>query len=339
VILVSGVDRRTVDTALRLGEILNLNMDGALQKPVLIDALRGKLSKSRDARAVIDVDDLRDAIHGNQIQPIYQPKIVRDADGQWRICEVETLARWLRDDAVTILPSEFIEIAEQSGLLPQLTRSLLEQVIAQLTDWDARGLKLTAAVNVSPSVLSDETFPDQLEVLMQKHGLDNSRLILELTETAVMRNAQLAMEVLSRARVKGFGLAIDDFGTGYSSIEQLYRMPFNELKIDRFLVRDIGKRLEAADVVEAIVALGHKLKLSVCAEGVESQHALSFLLEAGCDKFQGFYVGRPVSARALEQRARDFEAKGFDSLGWQSDTPQSESHSADGKGSLTLLCL
>ena len=117
-------------------------------------------------------------------------------------------------------------------------------------------------------------------------------------------------------------------------------MPFNELKIDRFLVRDIGTRLEAADIVEAIITLGHKLRLSVCAEGVESQHALSFLLESGCDKFQGFYIGRPVSAEALEQRAREFEARGFESLGWQSDAAPLEScESAEKRRSLPLLCL
>ena len=150
----------------------------------------------------------------DQIQPIYQPKVGRDSGGRWRVCETETLARWHRDDSVTVLPSEFIEVAEQSGLLPQLTRSLLKQVVTQLSDWGSRGLCLNAAVNVSPSVLSDETFPDQLEVLMQQHSLDNSRLVLELTETAVMRNAELAMEVLSRVRVKGFGLGDRRFRHG-----------------------------------------------------------------------------------------------------------------------------
>ena len=134
-----------------------------------------------------------------------------------------------------------------------------------------------------------------------------------------MQDAELAIEVLGRIRSKGFGLAIDDFGTGYSSLEQLYRMPFSELKIDRFLVREIGKRLEAATIVEAIIMLGHKLGLQVCAEGVESQQVLSYLLEAGCDKFQGYYVGRPVSAAAFEQRKRRFDESGVESLGWAAE--------------------
>ena len=239
-----------------------------------------------------------------------------------------------------MLPSDFIEVAEKAGLLPEMTHSLLRQVVQQLKEWDERGLQLTAAVNLSPSVLADKSFPDQVEALMQEHGLDNSRLILELTETAVMQDAELAMEVLSRIRIKGFGLAIDDFGTGYSSLEQLYRMPFNELKIDRFLVREIGMRLEAATIVEAIIMLGHKLNLNVCAEGVESQHVLSFLLEAGCDKFQGYYIGRPVSAEALEQRAREFKESGFEALGWKSDQPAVDPQETVQPGrSMPLLCL
>jgi len=236
---------------------------------------------------------------------------VEGFEGRWTIAEVESLARWHRDDSVVVLPSEFIGIAEEAGLLPPLTHSLLRQVVRQLHRWDEKGLHLTAAVNISPTILTDRTFPDQLEALMLEHELENERMTLELTESAAMQNAGLAMEILGRLRIKGFGLAIDDFGTGYSSLEQLYRMPFNELKIDRFLVRELGKNGEATAIVEAIIALGHKLKLTVCAEGVESRQALQQLIAAGCDKFQGYYVGRPLTAAGLELRVREFEKTGL----------------------------
>lgn len=324
VVLVSGMDQRTLNTATSLGEILNLNMDGALQKPILIDTLRRKLKGSKDPRIDVDIDKLREAIETNAITPVYQPKIARDSSGRWAITEVEALARWHRDDSVVILPSEFIGIAEQSGLMPLLTQSMLRQVLGQLKEWDKRGVELVAAVNISPSLLSDSAFPDQLEEITQEFGLDNSRLVLELTESAVMQNAEIAMEVLSRVRIKNFGLAIDDFGTGYSSLEQLYRMPFNEIKIDRFLVRDINQRQEAATIVETIILLARKLNLSVCAEGVDSHDALAFLLEAGCDKFQGYYIGRPVSASALAQCVREFGKLKFESL-----VRKHEPHAAD----------
>ena len=311
VVLVTGMDQRTLTTATQLGEILDLNMGGALQKPVLIDALREKLNTVRSTRDSISHDDMRAAIDSGEIRPVYQPKIVQGFEGRWTIAEIESLARWHREDSVVVLPSEFIGIAEEAGLLPALTHALLRQVVGQLQRWDSKGLHLTAAVNISPSILTDRAFPDQLEALMLEHELDNERLTLELTESAVMQNAGLAMEILGRLRIKDFGLAIDDFGTGYSSLEQLYRMPFNELKIDRFLVRELGKSTEAAHIVEAIIALGHKLKLTVCAEGVETMEVLTQLLDAGCDKFQGYFIGRPVSADALEERVREFERNGF----------------------------
>ena len=316
IILVSGMDSRTLATASQLGEILDLNMGGVLEKPVLIDALRKQLDTAKAPRDSISHEELHEAINNGDIRPVFQPKIVQGFEGRWTIAETEALARWHREDSVVVLPSEFISVAEEAGILPALTRSLLRQVARQLHRWDEKGLHLTVAVNISPSILTDRAFPDQLEALMLEHELDNERLTLELTESAVMKNAGLAMEILGRLRIKGFGLAIDDFGTGYSSLEQLYRMPFNELKIDRFLVRELGKSDEAAAIVEAIIALGHKLKLTVCAEGVETLQALTKLLDAGCDKFQGYFVGRPVTADALVERIREFEKTGFAAAGW-----------------------
>jgi len=221
-----------------------------------------------------------------------------------------------------------------------LTQSLLQQVVLQLRHWESRNIRITASVNVSPSLLTDSTFPDQLENLMREHKLDNSRLILELTESAVMHNAELALEILSRLRLKGFGLSIDDFGTGYSSLEQLYRMPFNELKIDRFLVREMGVRGEAAAIVEAIIAMGHKLKLAVCAEGVESAEVLTSLLESGCDKFQGYLIGRPASAEALEEGIRSFEKTNFPAAGWNAaQKPATHASKSAVRSSMPLLSL
>ncbi len=187
----------------------------------------------------------------------------------------------------------------------------MRQTLVQLAAWDSQGLKLTASVNLSPSLLTDAGFPEQLSALTEEFGVDNSRLTLELTESALTQNAGLAIEILSRMRIKGHNLAIDDFGTGYSSLEQLYRMPFNELKIDRFLVRDIGTRTEASTIVETIILLGHKLGITVCAEGVETRESLEFLVNAGCDKVQGYYVGRPSSAKMVEKRIHEFQQGGF----------------------------
>lgn len=311
IIIVSGMDERTLATTIEVGDSLGLNMDGALTKPVLIDSLKNKLGNTHRSGPSVRVDELERAIADGEIRPAYQPKAVQMDDGSWVISETEALARWYRRDSTVVYPNEFLNVAERAGLLPALTSSMVEQAVSQLRRWEMRGLKLSAAVNLSPSTLTDSGLPDQLEGIMNRYRLENSRLTLELTESAAIQNAGLAMEILSRLRILGFGLSIDDFGTGYSSLEQLYRMPFNELKIDRFLVRDIGIRREAETIAEAIISLGQKLNLAVCAEGVETAVAVDFLYEAGCDKLQGYYLGRPSSPEALEHKARDFQQNGF----------------------------
>lgn len=311
IILVSGMDERTLATTTQVGKSLGLNMQGALTKPVLVDTLRNKLNRLRSVGCEVRADQLDKAIADGEIRPAYQAKAVRQFDGTWAITETEALARWHRRDSSVVFPSQFLGVAEKAGLLPALTRSMLAQVVSQLRRWESRGLQISAAVNLSPSSLTDASFPDQLAALMKKFALENSRLTLELTESAALQNEGLAMEILSRLRILGFGLSLDDFGTGYSSLEQLYRMPFNELKIDRFLVREIGVRREAETIVEAVISLGQKLNLGVCAEGVETPEVVDFLFDAGCDKLQGYYLGRPSSAEALEHRVREFGQKGF----------------------------
>ncbi len=311
IILVSGMDKRTLATAAKVGESLGLNMDGALQKPVLMETLRDKLRKPRSADTVIRPERLEDAIANGEIRPAYQAKAVRKSDGRWAISEAEALARWHRPESEVVFPSQFLTIAEHSGLLPALTDSMLEQVVLQLRDWENRGLHLSVAVNVSSCSLTDATFPDRVEELMRRYGFDNSRLILELTESAAIQNKGLAMEILSRLRIKGFGLSIDDFGTGYSSLEQLYRMPFSELKVDRFLVREVCTRSEAGIIVKAVIKLAKELNIGVCAEGVETADVVDFLLDAGCEKIQGYFLGRPSSAEALETLAMRFQRTGF----------------------------
>ncbi len=309
VVLISGMDDRTLATATQLGGILGLDMRGALQKPIAVNSLRKKLSELTSGRGSIAPLDLKRAIENGEIRPAYQPKLVQSKRGQLSISEVEALARWHRPDSVVILPSEFIGMAEDNGLMPALTWSLLRQVAVQLAAWAKDGISVNAAVNVSPAVLTDTRFPDKLKSMLEQRRLAPSCVTLEITESAVMQHPDVALEILTRLRILGFGLAIDDFGTGYSSLEQLYRMPFSELKVDRFLVREMLTRSDAAAIVEAIIALGHKLGMKVCAEGVESPDILAKLQEAGCNKFQGYLIGRPLSADIFERRYQEFDGE------------------------------
>ena len=168
--------------------------------------------------------------------------------------------------------------------------------LAQCRAWDAAGLQLSVAINLSPQLLNDLAFPDQVARMAAQVGADARRIIFEVTESAAMFDPGTTMDVLTRMRVKNFGLSIDDFGTGYSSLKQLYLMPFSELKIDTSFVRDIFAHEDARTMVETMVLLAHKLRLTACAEGVESQEVLDFLDSRRLRPRPGL-LHRPADAR------------------------------------------
>ena len=146
------------------------------------------------------------------------------------------------------------------------------------------------AVNLSARILDGLQFPDQLSSLVRAHGIEERRLIVEITESGVMSDVARAMDILSRLRIKGFRLSIDDFGTGYSSLVQLYRMPFNEVKIDKSFIMEATNNKEAETIVCSILGLANSLGLTACAEGVESQATLEFLRAHNCNTAQGYLV-------------------------------------------------
>jgi EAL domain-containing protein (putative c-di-GMP-specific phosphodiesterase class I) len=166
--------------------------------------------------------------------------------------------------------------------------------MTQANVWQQAGLQLSVAVNLSPQLLNDLSFPDHIDQMAERLKANRRKIILEVTESAAMSDPAATMEVLTRLRVKNFDLSIDDFGTGYSSLKQLYMMPFSELKIDISFVRDVIDHDDARTMVEIMVLLAHKLHLKTCAEGVETQAILDFLEAAGCDRAQGYFIGKPM---------------------------------------------
>jgi EAL domain-containing protein (putative c-di-GMP-specific phosphodiesterase class I) len=161
-------------------------------------------------------------------------------------------------------------------------------------------------VNVGASLITDLDFPDRLQSVLTEQQIDPSALTMEITETAMLEQHSDTFDILTRLRVKGMNLAIDDFGIGYSSLTQLFRMPFNEMKIDKSLVMSVPHTKEARIMVDAMIELGHKLNLSVCAEGVETDEALDFLGDVHCDSAQGFLIGRPVAAKEIPEMIRQW---------------------------------
>lgn len=308
VIVASGMDTRVLSTAEQLGATQGLQMLGSLQKPIMLPDLEAMLDKARRVERRITESALAEAISAGQIDVYYQPKATRKSEGVWVIEGAEALARWKHPEYGMVLPGEFIPLAEKTGLIAPLTDFVFQAAMEQSKIWSENGLPLTLAINLSAQLLTDLLFPDRLALLLEEYEVEPSWLMLELTESGAMSDPALTMDILTRLRVKDIGLSIDDFGTGYHSLTQLYRMPFSELKIHTSFVLDVCDTEEARTIVDSMIYLAQKLKMSACAEGVESHEVLDFLDKAGCDKAQGFLISRPVPARDLEGVVREWNS-------------------------------
>ncbi len=297
VLVVSGLDQRTVATAERVGAAHGLRMLGWLHKPFKLSSVRELLSRGKSGdRPEIVENDIANGIEAGQFFLVFQPKVTLDG-GVLRIAGAEALARWRHPTHGTVSPMEFIPVVERSKLLLPFTLQVLRQAAQQRRAWSQAGYDVTIAVNISAALIGELNVPELFAQAVAEEGCTPGDIILEVTETGVMTDAKRSMEVLARLRVKGFGLSIDDFGTGYSSLVQLYRMPFNELKVDRSFVAELCVSDEAAAIVRSTIDLSHHLRLKVCAEGVEDKATHDQLIAAGCDIAQGYFYGKPLEAK------------------------------------------
>lgn len=301
IILVSGMDQRTLQTAERLGRSHGLEISGVLQKPVKLADLRDLLqTAASSSRLRYTSQELESAIREGELVVHYQPKATY-GNGHWTIDGAEALVRWQHSTDGLVMPGSFLPLAEESGLIGPITDQVLRTTIQQIAEWLSQGLELNIAVNLSARLIEDLSFPDRVRELLKGHAIPGSSLTLELTESAAMSDPSKAMDIFVRLRISDVGLAIDDFGTGYSSLKQLYELPFDELKIDRTFVAELPDNEEARAIVRATVEMAHALNMTVCAEGVETRGALKYLESVGCDKAQGFLFSQAVSGQEFER--------------------------------------
>ena len=299
VMLVSSLDARVLSTARQFGTSLGLKILKALQKPLSASDLENYLaSRSTDA-SVITVAELQQAIDEYELLLHYQPILHRDHDS-WHVGAVEALVRWQHPTRGLLYPAQFLPLAEQSKLSAKLTDFVLTESLRQVGHWRSRGMDLNLAVNLPAHTVGDLDFPDRLSKVLREHSVDAGALCFEVTEAAAVGEIETVMDSFARLRVRGVGLALDDFGVGTSSLTQLYKMPYSMLKIDGSLIAEMVHAPEAHTIVEAIIDLGHKLSLTVCAEGVEDVMTFDALDHAGCDQLQGMHISKPVPASALE---------------------------------------
>jgi diguanylate cyclase (GGDEF)-like protein/PAS domain S-box-containing protein len=241
--------------------------------------------------------ELRKAISRNELVVYYQPKI-QTATG--RVVGAEALLRWRHHELGMISPADFIPIAEETGLIVPIGNWVLNHVCQQISAWTAAGQPtVQVAVNLSAHQFRQPDLVDRVVEAMQHAGIDPDLLELELTESAVMHNAEAAIRTLMDLHEQGVRLAVDDFGTGYSSLSYLKKFPLDKLKIDRSFVMDIDTNPASAEIVGAIIAMGHSLNLEIVAEGVENDSQLEVLRTLHCDEIQGFYYSRPIPAETF----------------------------------------
>ncbi len=239
---------------------------------------------------------LRRAIEQDELVFHYQPKIdIRTLE----VVSVEALARWDHPDYGPVPPDEFVLHAERTGLIEPLTRWAFGTALKRLVDWKDSGLELSIAVNLSARNLHEESLPDLVAQLLQEYGVSAEKLILEITESAIMLDPEGASRVVQALADMGVRLSIDDFGSGYSSLAYLRHLPVRELKIDQSFVQGMHKNDEDLVIVRSTIDLAHNLGLEVVAEGIELARHIEMLQELGCDLGQGFHIGRPMLAEKL----------------------------------------
>ncbi|HTY48966.1 MAG TPA: bifunctional diguanylate cyclase/phosphodiesterase [Steroidobacteraceae bacterium] len=236
--------------------------------------------------------DLRAALEQNALTLVFQPE-VRPATGA--VVSFEALVRWNHPDLGPISPAEFVPIAERTGSSRRLTSWAVNCALAQMARWRAQGLDPEVAVNLSAPDILDPQLVDEVLAALEAHGVPARRLVLEITESAVMRDPAAAARNMQLLRLAGLRFAIDDFGTGHSGLSQLNRLPLDQLKIDRSFVTHAHERPDDETIVRSTIELAHRLGLRVVAEGVECAPVLALLTALGCDLVQGELISAPLT--------------------------------------------
>jgi len=301
IVLFSGVNPDLLKATERLATARGLNIIGTLAKPVTVGSLATILEqlaspalKSIDSsrmRQIFDVEEIKQALIAGHIDLFYQPKV---AVSSGHVTSVECLARWRHAEYGYVSPDSFIPVIEQCGLINELTRNVLTKAAQQLDVWLQQGLDLKVSVNVSMENLDRFNLPEVYEKAVRDCNVPIDRMILEITESKLGKDFAQTLDILTRIRLKGFGLAIDDFGTGYSSMETLKHMPFTELKVDRIFAHGAAADPATRAMLESSIKLGRVFGLNVVVEGIEIKADYELAAALGCDEIQGYFIAKPM---------------------------------------------
>jgi EAL domain-containing protein (putative c-di-GMP-specific phosphodiesterase class I)/CHASE2 domain-containing sensor protein len=261
------------------------------------------LPYSNDINAVAQqkmtiLNDIEDAMDNGDIWVAYQPKMDTRTNS---IASAEALARWQHPELGNIRPDHFIPLLENAGKITDLTLYMLRQMLFDLENWRAKGLRMSSSINISVALLDDKSFVEESLSIISQTMLDKEQITFEITETASVKNLDDAGKVLARIRATGVRVSIDDYGTGQSTLSYLRDFPADEIKIDQAFIRNMtGNELDRV-MVTSTIDLAHQMHFKVVAEGVEDEATLQLLKSQGCDLVQGWHIGKPVNVQLFEQ--------------------------------------
>ncbi|BCK87559.1 regulator of RpoS [Sideroxyarcus emersonii] len=313
VIITSALDGKLLASVARMTKMYGIQLLGAIEKPILLTHLKEMLLKydhsiKKEPQRVPSMSfTLEEILHGireNQFVPFFQPKVDVKTG---RIVGSEVLARWNHPTHGVVGPNAFISPLEKSGNIDDLTFMMLERSAAECRLLHNNGHLLTVSVNLSLVSLNDPALADRITQTVRRAGIEPQYVVLEITESSAMTDMASALENLARLCMNGFSLSIDDYGTGYSSLQQLTRIAFSELKIDQSFVKDFADNDALRIVVESSIDMAHKLRVKSVAEGVETQQDWEALKGIGCDTVQGYFIAKPMDARAFHDFVANYK--------------------------------
>jgi EAL domain-containing protein (putative c-di-GMP-specific phosphodiesterase class I) len=307
IVLMSGIGKRTLESAEQFAQVLGLSIAGHLQKPFQLTELEEVLRRlpdpepsavvRPDLRIPIERRELEQAIARNEFVVYYQPQI--EIDGG-RVIGVEALARWLHPERGLVFPDSFIDRMEKFGLIDELCWIVADLGMSEVGQFANEGGKsIMLSLNASVNSLCDLNFPDNLVSIASKHGVSPDDVTIEITETGLIKELSRTLDTLTRLRMKKVKLSIDDFGTGYAMLQQFKNIPATELKIDKSFVQEMTVNSRNRVMVQKTIEMGHDLSMHVIAEGVETQEQLDLLRSCGCDSAQGYLFSRPIPAEEM----------------------------------------
>jgi EAL domain-containing protein (putative c-di-GMP-specific phosphodiesterase class I) len=303
-LVVSAQQPALIASVATMAEAYGVRLLDAIAKPFSAQKFASAFALYRDPKIASAVprsftlNEIDVAVRNGEFEPYFQAKIALASD---KIAGAEALARWRHPRHGLVMPDSFIPALESNGRIDEMTMLIVSKAAAACRTWRDAGFSLTVSINVSPTMLDDVALSDRLDDLVVGAGLTPSDVILEVTETAAISHLGHVLENLARLRMKGFGLAIDDYGIGYASMQQLSRIPFTELKIDRSFLATAAAGKAGAAMLESSLEMASKLGITAVAEGVDSKEQLELLRKLGCPMAQGYYLAEPLAAKDFAQ--------------------------------------